>query len=195
MTIRPAQTADAPALAAIYRPYVEHTAITFEYEAPDAEEFKRRIRQTMQRFPYLVACATDSFGNEQILGYAYASPFKTRAAYDWSAETSIYVREDNLGTGVGTALYEALEEHLTLQHICNVCACITYPNPRSIAFHERHGYKTVAHFHASGYKLGKWHDMIWMEKTLAPHNTPPAAFIPWPDLDKPFNHNTKEKIT
>ena len=79
-------------------------------------------------------------------------------------------------------LYEKLEEYLTAQHVCNVCACITYPNPPSIAFHEKHGYKTVAHFHASGYKQDAWHDMIWMEKTLCPHTIPPRPFIPFPEL-------------
>ena len=76
----------------------------------------------------------------------------------------------------------SLEECLTAQHVCNVCACITYPNPPSIAFHEKHGYKTVAHFHASGYKQDAWHDMIWMEKTLCPHTIPPRPFIPFPEL-------------
>ena len=85
-------------------------------------------------------------------------------------------------SGVGSLLYEKLEEYLTAQHICNVCACITYPNPPSIAFHEKHGYKTVAHFHASGYKQDAWHDMIWMEKTLCPHTIPPRPFIPFPEL-------------
>ena len=79
-------------------------------------------------------------------------------------------------------LVEKLEEYLTAQHVCNVCACITYPNPPSIAFHEKHGYKTVAHFHASGYKQDAWHDMIWMEKTLCPHTIPPRPFIPFPEL-------------
>lgn len=82
----------------------------------------------------------------------------------------------------GSLLYEKLEEYLTAQHVCNVCACITYPNPPSIAFHEKHGYKTVAHFHASGYKQDAWHDMIWMEKTLCPHTIPPRPFIPFPEL-------------
>jgi GNAT superfamily N-acetyltransferase len=115
-------------------------------------------------------------------GYAYASAFKSRAAYDWSVETSIYVSRDLRSSGVGSLLYEKLEEYLTAQHVCNVCACITYPNPPSIAFHEKHGYKTVAHFHASGYKQDAWHDMIWMEKTLCPHTIPPRPFIPFPEL-------------
>ena len=116
------------------------------------------------------------------IGYAYASAFKGRAAYDWSVETSIYVSQNLRSSGVGSLLYQKLEKYLTAQHICNVCACITYPNPPSISFHEKLGYKTVAHFHASGFKQGEWHDMIWMEKTLCPHPVPPLPFIPFPEL-------------
>ena len=141
------------------------------------KEFAERIRHTLARYPYLVA---EKSGIP--IGYAYASAFKGRAAYNWSVETSIYISQDVRSSGVGCLLYQKLEEYLTAQHICNVCACITYPNPPSIAFHEKHGYKTVAHFHASGFKQGEWHDMIWMEKTLCPHTVPPLPFIPFPEL-------------
>ena len=164
LRIRIATPEDAARLVAIYAPYVENTSITFEYIVPSAEEFADRIRHTLTRYPYLVAEL-----DGEPAGYAYASAFKSRAAYDWSVETSIYVSRDLRSSGVGSLLYEKLEEYLTAQHVCNVCACITYPNPPSIAFHEKHGYKTVAHFHASGYKQDAWHDMIWMEKTLCPH--------------------------
>lgn len=176
-TIRTATPEDARALVAIYAPYVEHTPITFEYAVPSVEEFAERIRHTLARYPYLVVES-----NGIPVGYAYASAFKRRAAYDWSVETSIYVSQDLRSSGVGSLLYEKLEEYLSAQHVCNVCACITYPNPPSIAFHEKHGYETVAHFHASGYKQGKWHDMIWMEKTLCHHTVPPQPFIPFPEL-------------
>lgn len=175
MKIRFATPQDAARLVEIYRPYVEHTAITFEYTVPSAEEFAERIRHTLEKYPYLVA-AEEETGN--ILGYAYASAFKGRAAYDWSVETSIYVEEGQDHRGIGRLLYQQLEYWLEKQHICNVCACITYPNPASIAFHEGFGYKTVAHFHSSGFKLGEWQDMVWMEKELCPHTVPPADFIP-----------------
>lgn len=139
--IRTATPEDAEALAAIYAPYVENTSITFEYTVPSVEEFAERIRHTLARYPYLVA---EKSGIP--IGYAYASAFKGRAAYNWSVETSIYISQDVRSSGVGCLLYQKLEEYLTAQHICNVCACITYPNPPSIAFHEKHGYKTVAHF-------------------------------------------------
>ena len=177
MKIRVATTEYAGALVEIYRPYVEHTAITFEYEVPSVSEFETRIRTTLKKYPYLVAEE-----NGEALGYAYVSAFKGREAYDWSVETSIYVKQGFGKKGIGKQLYLALEDILRRQNICNLCACITYPNPASISFHEKHGYQTVAHFHASGYKQGQWHDMIWMEKTLCSHTIPPQPLIPFPEL-------------
>ena len=172
--IRTAAEDDAEKLLSIYAPYVEKTAITFEYEVPDCEEFKNRIRYTLEKYPYLVA-ETEN----EIAGYAYASPFKGRAAYDWAAEVSVYVKEAVRGQGIGKALYNALEEILKKQNIINLNACIVYPHPQSEAFHERMGYKRAAHFTKCGYKLGKWHDMIWMEKLLMEHPAVPAAVIPF----------------
>lgn len=177
LTVRTASPDDAPALLDIYAPYVENTMITFEYEVPSVEEFRARIRHTLTRYPYVVAEESDT-----IVGYAYASAFKKRAAYGWSAETSIYVRENARRRGIGKALYRVLEEYLARQHVCNLCACIVYPHPASEAFHAGFGYRTVAHFHDSGYKNGSWSDMIWMEKELCPHTNPPLPFIPFSQL-------------
>lgn len=179
MNIRAATPADAPQLLHIYAPYVKNTSITFEYEVPTVETFAERIRHTLKKYPYLAAEI-----DNVLAGYAYASAFKERDAYEWSVETSIYIREDMSHKGIGKALYTALEELLAKQHICNLCACIAYPNPVSIAFHESFGYKTVAHFHASGFKQDAWSDMIWMEKELCPHTIPPKPFIPFPELQK-----------
>ena len=177
LQIRNATLEDAPKLLEIYTPYVEHTAITFEYSVPTLEEFTTRVQNTLQKYPYLVAEA-----DGEVLGYTYASAFKARAAYAWSVETSIYVKKGTHRRGIGCALYTALEEILTRQHVCNLCACIAYPNPESIAFHERFGYHTIAHFHKSGYKNNVWYDMIWMEKELCPHTIPPLPFIPFSQL-------------
>lgn len=177
--IRKAAPEDASALLEIYRPYVEKTVITFEYDVPTPEEFRSRIVRTLERYPYLVA---EKEGEP--VGYAYASAFKGRAAYDWSVETSVYVREDLHGCKIGQALYRALEDCLYRQHVCNACACISYPHPQSEGFHAKLNYKPVAHFHRSGYKNGKWIDMIWMEKELYPHREPPAPFIPFPELSE-----------
>lgn len=176
--IQMASESDAEELLALYRPYVENTAVTFEYEVPSPAEFRARIRQTLTRFPYLKAVC----GGE-ILGYAYASPFKMRAAYAWAVETSIYVKRGAHRRGVGTALYQTLEQILKRQNITNVNACIVYPHPESVGFHERFGYRTVAHFTKCGYKLGAWHDMIWMEKILTPHPDKPLSVLPVTELD------------
>lgn len=179
--IRMATLEDAGALLAIYKPYVENTVISFEYEVPSEEEFKSRIAHTLEKFPYLVA---EKEG--KILGYAYVSPFKTRAAYDWAVETTIYLDEASKGLGIGRKLYETLENIVSKQNIINVNACIAYANPESIKFHEKLGYKTVAHFTKCGYKLGQWQDMVWMEKILKEHPQQPEKIIPIGQLDITF---------
>ena len=169
--IRVASTEDAGELLEIYKPYVEHTAITFEYEVPDIEEFTNRIKNTKKTYPYLVA----EYQGE-ILGYAYAGAFKERAAYDWAVETSIYVRQNQKRMGVGSLLYEKLEEILKKQGILNVNACIAYPQKEdpyltkdSVFFHEKSGYSMVGKFHACWYKFNRWYDMVWMEKMIGEH--------------------------
>ncbi len=175
--IRPATPGDAEALLKIYEPYILETPITFEYTVPSVDEFARRISTTLEKYPYLAAET-----NGRLTGYAYASAFKSRAAYDWAVETSIYVDRTCHGQGIGTLLYHVLEYHLRRQHIVNSNACITYPNPASIGFHEKMGYRTVAHFTKCGYKLGQWHDMIWMEKMLGEHEEIPQKVIPFREL-------------
>lgn len=179
MNIRIATGEDAAELLRIYAPYVENTPVTFEYDVPSEAEFRTRILDTLTKYPYLVAEE-----NGVPLGYAYASAFKSRAAYSWSAETSIYVREDCRCRGIGRMLYAALEELLQRQHVCSLCACIAFPNPHSIAFHKGFGYRTVAHFHSAGFKRGVWYDMIWMEKELCPHTIPPLPFLAFADLGR-----------
>ena len=176
VTIRPATGSDAPAMLEIYAPYVTETAVTFEYGVPALAEFRERIGRISARYPWLAAVD----GNE-ITGYAYASPFKERAAYDWAVETTVYVKRERHGEGIGRILYEALEKALERQNIINLNACITYPNPESIRFHEKSGYRKVAHFSQCGYKLGRWYDMIWMEKTIGEHAVPPEPVIPFPE--------------
>lgn len=178
ITVREARLEDAKELLAIYKPYVEKTAITFEYEVPTEEEFRSRVANTLQKYPYFVACDED----DKIIGYAYASAFKGRKAYEWSVETSIYIVEGRHGEGLGKLLYQKLEKTLKEMGICNMCACIAYPNQESELFHEKSGYETVAHFHKSGFKMGKWYDMIWMEKFIGEHTEEPQDLIPYPIL-------------
>lgn len=172
MNIRLATPSDAEEILNIYAPYITDTAITFEYTVPSLEDFRQRIVNTLQKYPYLVALEDD-----KIVGYAYAGVFKGRAAYDHCVETSIYVQMDAHGKGIGKALYAELEERLKEQGILNVNACITwsekeneYVTHQSPDFHEHLGYKRCAHFHQCGYKFGQWFDMIWMEKMIGEHN-------------------------
>ena len=188
MTIEKVTPADAKELLSIYAPYVEKTAISFEYEVPSVEEFTSRIRDISAKFPYIKAV-----DNGKILGYAYATTFKGRKAYDWSVETTVYVREDCKREGVGRKLYDALEKSLADMGILNANACIAYLEGDrtddnltndSYRFHEKMGYRIVGIFHDSGYKFGKWYDMIWMEKMLGKHTDKPGAvrFGEW-DID------------
>lgn len=184
ITIRRADVSDAEKLLEIYTPYVTDTAITFEYEVPDLREFQRRIRNTLTKYPYLVA---EKSG--EISGYAYTGPFVGRAAYSWSAEVSIYLRKDRRKMGIGRALYHALEDISRAQNITNLNACIGYPEKEdghltknSVQFHAHMGYKMVGVFHKCGYKFGTWYDMAWMEKIIGEHKSDPGPFICFPDL-------------
>ena len=173
LRIRMAEPDDAFTLLGIYEPYVENTCITFEYQVPSQEEFTKRIRETLKKYPYLAAEQ-----NGEIVGYAYASPFKGRPAYDWAVETTVYLKENAKGKGIGRQLYTALEDILRKQNITNANACITYPNPESMGFHEKMGYRIVGHFSKCGYKDGLWRDVVWMEKFLQEHLEKPKAVIP-----------------
>lgn len=170
---RSATVADAAGLLAIYAPYVERTAITFEYEIPSIEEFTRRISNTLKKYPYVVACQ-----KEKIIGYAYASSFKDRAAYAWSVETSIYVDKSLKRTGVGGLLYRVLEKKLKKRGFLNMNACIAYPECEdeyltrdSVEFHKHMGYRWVGEFTRCGYKFGRWYNMVWMEKLIGQHKS------------------------
>lgn len=173
LRIRMAEPDDAFTLLGIYEPYVENTCITFEYQVPSLEEFTERIRETLKKYPYLAAEQ-----NGEIAGYAYASPFKGRPAYDWAVETTVYLKENAKGKGIGRQLYTALEDILRKQNITNANACITYPNPESMGFHKKMGYRIVGHFSKCGYKDGQWRDVVWMEKFLQEHLEKPEAVIP-----------------
>ncbi|MBQ0052669.1 MAG: N-acetyltransferase [Treponema sp.] len=171
MKIRPATVQDAAALLEIYRYYVECTSITFEWTVPTSEEFADRIEKTLKKYPYLVA---EIEGKP--VGYAYASTFKDREAYDWCIETSIYVHKDLKRSGIGRALLEELELRLKNQGILNSNACIAkaevedeYLTNDSIFFHEKMGYSLVGEFHKCGKKFGRWYNMVWMEKFLGEH--------------------------
>lgn len=177
MPIRPATAQDVPQILDIYRPYIETTAISFEYTVPTLEAFTQRFLTITAQFPWLVWEE-----NGTVLGYAYGSlPFE-RAAYQWSAEASIYLRPEARGKGIGRKLYAALEDILRKQGYRKVYAIITTANEASVAFHKAVGYRHTATFPDCGYKFGAWYGTIWMEKDLNTWPAPPKPPIPVTEL-------------
>ena len=169
--IRTATIFDAPAILDIYGYYVANTAISMEYDVPTLAEFEKRIENTLENYPYLVA---EQDG--KIIGYAYAGKFHPRAAFYRSAEVSIYIDKKAVKCGLGRRLYEEIEVKLTEQGILNVYASIAYTDVEdeyltnnSTQFHEHMGYKKVAQFNNCCIKFGRWYHLIWMEKFLGKH--------------------------
>ena len=160
VVLRVAGEADAPAMLALYAPYVIQTTVSSEYTPPSLEEFVGRMRTYMARLPWLV-CLVDG----EVAGYGYASPHRTRAAYQWSVETSIYVAEEYYNIYVG----------------------ITSPNERSMKFHKSMGFIISGAYQESMYKFGQWRDVLWMGKSLRPHEGEPQPAVPFPEIqDSPL---------
>lgn len=171
VTIRPATLADAGNILEIYAYYVQNTAITFEYKVPSLEEFRGRMENTLRKYPYLVAVR-----DGKIAGYAYAGAFVGRAAYDWSAEMTVYLDHNARKRGLGRTLYTALEDALRDMGVLNLYACIGYPEEEdeyltqnSAGFHTHLGFGLAGRFHRCGYKFGRWYDVVWMEKVIGEH--------------------------
>lgn len=161
LTIRPARREDASALLAIYAPYITDSTVSFELTVPTEAEFAARIEQISQSYPYLV-CEADG----EIAGYAYAAPFAERAAYQHSADLSLYIAPNYKRRGIGRMLYDALFEALRRQGVHMVYAVITGENEDSLRMHTALGFSEVGHIHQAGYKFNRWIDVIWMEKML-----------------------------
>lgn len=168
-TIRLATTNDASAISKIYAPYCIDSPATFELQPPSRIEIAERIAKVLTKLPYLVAEI-----DGEIVAYAYSSQHKERAAYRFSADVSVYVREDNIGKGRGKLLYGVLLPLLEAQGFHNALAGITLPNAGSVALHTQYGFKEVGLYKNIGYKLGKWHDVIWMQKVLCAHQDEPT---------------------
>lgn len=167
MTIRDARRSDVPAMLAIYAPFVEHTAVSFEYEVPTEAEFARRLEEHQAAFPWLV-CEE----NGRVMGYAYAGRAFERAAYGWNAEISCYLAPEFRGRGVGRRLYARIEEILTRLGYYKLFAVVTSANAPSVAFHRALGFRDAACFRNVGYKQGGWYDVLWLEKTLCDRPEP-----------------------
>jgi L-amino acid N-acyltransferase YncA len=155
MSIRPFAAGDETAIGDIYNHYIRHTVITFEEAELTPMQVRERIEATTRRFPWLV-CEREG----QIVGYAYASLWKQRAAYRHSAELTVYVRDGHTGQGLGQALYTALIEALRQQGDCHVLlGCIALPNAASVALHERLGFVQAGRFREVGRKFDQWLDV------------------------------------
>lgn len=175
--IRQATQRDAAELLAIYAPYVLETSVSFESRPPTVEEFAGRIERIGSFYPYLVWDEPDG-----IKGYAYASRYGERAAYDWGAQLSVYTAPALHGTGVAAALYTAVLRLLREQGVWRAYAHISCPNTASRRFHEKLGFQAYGQFPNAGYKLGEWHDVLHMELALREGMSQPAPVVSIEDL-------------
>jgi L-amino acid N-acyltransferase YncA len=154
---------DAAGIAEIYGPFVESTPISFEIEPPDELEIQKRIEGILPAHPWLV-CEQGG----RVVGYAYASRHRARAAYDWSVDMSVYVHPDFQRRGIGRGLYVSLVRILRAQGFFNAYAGVTLPNPGSVGLHESIGFQAVGVYRNVGYKQGAWYDVGWWELALQP---------------------------
>ena len=173
-SIRVAHPADGLAIAEIYGPYVRDTAISFEADPPTGEEMAARIAATLPTHPYLVAHREGA-----VVGYAYASKHRERAAYRWSVDVTVYVSQIERRTGVGRALYTTLLGILRKQGFRSAYAGITLPNPGSIGLHEAMGFRPAGTYRNAGYKLGRWHSVGWWALELNETDVEPQEPVPF----------------
>lgn len=159
--IRGVSERDAAALCAIYNPYVRDTVISFEQAPVSEAEMAQRIRDYTATYPWLVAEL-----NGKVAAYAYASRWRTRAAYDYALESTIYVDSAHAGRGIGKPLYLALLAELKSRGVHAVIGCIALPNEASVALHEKCGFVKVAHFPEVGRKFERWVDVGFWQATL-----------------------------
>jgi L-amino acid N-acyltransferase YncA len=161
---------DAAQIAAIYAPFCQDTAVSFEAEAPDEATMRERVYAVANRYPWLVAVSERS----EILGYAYATKHRERAAYRWSVDFAVYLAPSAKGRGIGTELYNALVAICRLLGYHRAFAGIALPNDASVRLHEKVGFRPIGVYHRVGYKLGKWHDVGWWGLNLLPETDLPG---------------------
>lgn len=180
-TIRLAEEKDAAGMLAIYAPYIESTSFTFETEKPSVEKFAQRIKTYLAEWPWLV-CEIDGV----IAGYAYATKYRERTAYQWCTESSVYIHDDFQRTGIARALYYSLFEILKRQGFRNVYAVINLPNDKSVSFHEGCGFRHFATYENVGYKLGKWKNVGWWRLILNEFGDDPEGPVWFSQMNKNF---------
>ena len=172
-TIQAAHGRHAAGIAAVYRPYVLDSAISFEQDPPEGPEIGRRMLAT-PRLPWFVAVR-----DEAVVGYAYAARHRERPAYRWSVDVSVYLGPNERGRGTGRALYDTLLAEVTDLGYISAFAGITLPNVASIALHEAVGFVPVGVFDRAGFKHGRWHDVGWWQQALGEPPATPTEPLPW----------------
>lgn len=172
-TLRLARVDDGPGVAAVYAPYCDTTAVSFETSAPSPVEMARRITVFGAERPWLVLEEGDD-DRRVVLGYAYATPHNERAAYRWSVNTAVYVSTAHRRRGVGRALYTTLFEALRHLGYVKATAGITLPNPASVGLHEAFGFTPMGVYRDIGFKFGGWHDVAWYQAQIQPTAPNPA---------------------
>jgi L-amino acid N-acyltransferase YncA len=177
-TIRLATPQDAAQVHAVYAPYC-FTPISFELEPPSVEEMRGRLTKVLAHYPWLLYEM-----DGEVLGYAYAAQHRERAAYRWSVDTSVYVRQDRQRKGVGRALYAVLLDVLPLQGFINAYAGVTLPNPGSVGLHEAMGFKPVGVYQHVGFKCGAWYDVAWFQRPLQARSMEPQAVKPLDEVQQ-----------
>jgi L-amino acid N-acyltransferase YncA len=174
-----ADPSDAAPILEIYGPYVLNTAFTFELDVPSVEMMTNRIEHYLEKWPWLIYLR-----DNMVVGYAYASPHRERAAYQWCVESSVYVRPDFQIGGLGTKLYNSLFAILKFQGFRNVYAGITLPNDRSVGFHKKLGFRNVGDYNCIGYKLGQWHTVSWWHYQLNNYENNPSPPLKFSEIDR-----------
>ena len=169
----------------IYAPVIEQTATSFEFVVPETDQFYTRVSKIQESLPWLV-CTCD----QQLAGYAYAGPHRSREAYQWSAELSVYVQHNFHRRGIARALYTALIEILKLQGYYTALAGITLPNNASVGFHEALGFTSVGVYKNIGFKFGNWHSVGWWEYPIRPYAGHPMPPVPVKALENTHGWDT-----
>lgn len=173
MSIRSVNSEDTKSILEIYEPYVLDSPTSFETEIPSLHAFKARIQDYTAKFPWIVFEA-----NGEVVGYAYASSHRSRCAYEWSVESSVYVHPQHQGKGIGTKLYKELFRLLKIQGVVNIFAGITLPNEGSVKLHETLGFEQIGKFKDVGFKQGKWWDVGWWQLQLQKPAQPKDLLLP-----------------
>lgn len=176
--VRMATLEDAEAIYKIYEPYILNTVITFEYDKVPIPVFQERIKDVMEKLPWIV-CSIDGV----IAGYAYCSPHLERAAFGWDCECSVYIHKDYHKKGIGTVLYEALFQIVKEQGYYNLYSLICIPHASSVALHKKFGFVEIGTYFNTAYKLGEWRHLLVMEKRIQDNLNEPKPVIPIHKVD------------